>query len=61
MNIEDLRGQEFVHHKDDSLIYIVGRGRDGRTVINWKNKADTVVYKDEQVVDFFEREIWVSI
>ena len=31
MQIEDLRGQEFIHFKDDSIIYIVGRGRDGST------------------------------
>jgi hypothetical protein len=59
MQIEDLREVEFVHFKDDSIIYIVGRGREGRTVIHWKGAADTVVYRDEQVVDFFERGIWV--
>ena len=59
MQIEDLRGQEFVHFKDDSIIYIVGKGKDGRTVIHWKGEADTVVYRDEQVVDFFERGIWI--
>ena len=59
MQIEDLRGQEFIHFKDDSIIYIVGRGIDGRTVIHWEGDADTVVYRDEQVVDFFEREIWI--
>ena len=59
MQIEDLRGKEFIHHEDDSIIYIVGRGRDGRTVIHWKGEADTAVYRDEQVVDFFEREIWI--
>ena len=59
MQIEDLRGQEFIHFKDDSIIYIVGRGIDGRNVIHWKGDADTVVYRDEQVVDFFEREIWI--
>ena len=59
MQIEDLRGQEFIHFKDDSIIYIVGRGIDGRTVIHWKGDADTVVYRDEQVVDFFERGIWI--
>jgi hypothetical protein len=61
MNIEDLRGQEFIHYKDESIVYVVGRGRDGRTVINWKGKADTTVYRDEQVVDFFEREIWIPV
>ena len=59
MQIEDLRGKEFIHFKDDSIIYIVGRGRDGRTVIHWKGEPDTAVYRDEQVVDFFEREIWI--
>ena len=59
MQIEDLRGREFIHFKDDSIIYVVGRGRDGRTVIHWKGKADTTAYRDEQVVDFFEREIWI--
>jgi hypothetical protein len=60
-SIEDLRGKEFVHYKDEFIIYIVGRGRDGRTVIHWKGKADTTVYRDEQVVDFFERNIWISL
>ena len=59
MQIEDLREVEFVHFKDDSIIYIVGRSRDGRCVIHWKGEADTQVYRDEQVVDFFERGIWV--
>jgi hypothetical protein len=59
MNIEDLRGREFIHFKDDSIIYVVGRSRDGRCVIHWKDEADTQVYRDEQVVDFFEREIWI--
>ena len=59
MQIEDLRGQEFVHFKDDSIIYVVGQSKDGRTVIHWKGEADTVVYRDEQVVDFFERGIWI--
>ena len=59
MQIEDLRGQEFIHFKDDSIIYIVGKGKDSRTVIHWKGEADTVVYRDEQVVDFFERGIWI--
>ena len=59
MQIEDLRGQEFFHYQDESIIYIVGRGKDGRTVIHWKGEANTTVYRDEQVVDFFEREIWI--
>ena len=61
MTIEDLRGQEFIHRDNESLIYTVGRGRDGRTVIHWKGKADTTVYRDEQVVDFFERERWILV
>jgi hypothetical protein len=61
MTIEDLRGREFIHYKDESTIYIVGRGRDGRTVIHWKGKADTTVYRDEQVVDFFERTVWILL
>ena len=60
MTIEDLRGTEFIHHDDDSLIYVVGRGKDGRTVIHWKGDRDTVVYRDDQVVDFFERGIWIQ-
>ena len=61
MQIEDLRGQEFFHYQDESIIYIVGRGKDGRTVIHWKGDADTTVYKDAQVVDFFERGIWIGV
>lgn len=61
MTIEDLRGKEFIHRDNESLIYTVGRGRDGRTVIHWKDKADTTVYRDEQVVDFFERERWILV
>ena len=61
MTIEDLRGTEFIHHSsEDPQIYTVGKGRDGRTVIHWKDDRDTVVYRDEQVVDFFERGIWVQ-
>ena len=59
MQIEDLTGKEFIHFEDDSIIYIVGRSKEGRTVIHWKDEADTTVYRDEQVVDFFEREIWI--
>jgi hypothetical protein len=59
MQIEDLRGQEFVHFKDDSIIYVVGQSKDGRCTIHWKGDADTIFYRDEQVVDFFERGIWI--
>ena len=61
MKIEDLRGQEFIHYKDESIVYVVGRGRDGRTVINWKGEANTTVYRDEQVVDYFDRGVWIEI
>ena len=61
MTIEDLRGVEFIHHKDESIVYVVGRGKEGRTVIHWKGKADTAVYRDAQVVDFFERGIWIIV
>jgi len=61
MTIEDLRGQEFIHRDDESTIHVVGRSRDGRCVIHWKNKADTTVYRDDQVVDFFKRDVWVKI
>jgi hypothetical protein len=61
MQIEDLRGREFIHHEDESIVYVVGKGRDGRTVINWKGKADTTVYRDAQVEDFFERGIWIIV
>ena len=61
MQIQDLRGVEFVHHKDESIVYIVGRGTNGFTVIHWKGDADTTVYRDEQVVDFFERGVWIAI
>ena len=60
-SIEDLRGREFIHYQDESIIYIVGRGKDGRTVINWKGAADTTVYRDEQVMDFFERTVWILL
>jgi hypothetical protein len=59
MKIEDLRGKEFTHCSEEFPIYVVGRGRDGRTIIHWKDEADTVVYRDEQVVDFFERGVWI--
>jgi hypothetical protein len=61
MTIEDFRGKEFTHHGDNFPIYVVGRGRDGRTIIHWKDEADTVVYRDEQVVDFFERGVWILL
>lgn len=61
MQIQDLRGVEFVHHKDDSITYIVGRGQQGMTVIHWKGDADTTIYRDEQVVDFFERGVWIAV
>ena len=61
MNIEDLRGREFIHYKDESIIYIVGRGKDGRTVIHWKDSADTTVYRDEQVVNFFLKTTWILL
>jgi hypothetical protein len=59
MEIEDLRGEEFIHFKDDLTIYIVGRGKDGKTVILFKGEPDATVYRDEQIVDFFERGIWI--
>lgn len=62
MKIENLRGTEFKHHSDEKTqIYIVGKSKDGICVIHWKNKADTTTYRDEQVVDYFERGIWVEI
>lgn len=62
MKIEDLRGTEFKHHSDeDPQIYIVGKSSDGICVIHWKNRANTTVYRDEHVVDFFERGIWIEI
>lgn len=60
-SIEDLRGKKFFHHDDKSLIYIIGRGKEGKTIIHWKDKANTAVYKDEQVVDYFDRGVWVEI
>jgi hypothetical protein len=59
MEIQDLRGEEFIHFKDDSTIYIIGRGKDGKTVIHYKGEPSTSVYRDEQVVDFIERGIWI--
>jgi hypothetical protein len=61
MTIEDLRGREFIHYQDESIKYIVGRGKDGKTVIHWKGEANTTVYRDEQVVDFFERTVWILL
>lgn len=59
MEIEDLRGEEFIHFKDDLTTYTIGRGKDGKTVIHWKGEADTAVYRDEQVVYYVERGIWI--
>ena len=61
MTIEDLRGREFIYHKDESIIYIVGRGQDGRTLIKWKDSPDTTTYRDAQIMDFFERNIWILL
>jgi hypothetical protein len=61
MTIEDLRGREFIHYQDESIIYVVGRGKDGRTVIHWKNKANTTVYRDEHVVNFFLKTTWILL
>ena len=61
MTIEDLRGRKFAYHNDELTVYIVGRGKDGKTVINWEGSADTVVYRDGQVEDFFERGIWILL
>ena len=55
MSIEDLRGVEFIHHDDESIKYVVGRSKDGRCIVHWKGKPNTTVYRDEQVVDFFDR------
>lgn len=60
-SIEDLRGREFIHYQDESIKYIVGRGKDGKTVIHWKGDADTTVYRDEQIMDFFERTVWILL
>ena len=59
MNLEDLRGREFIHFRDDSVIYIVGQSKDGCCTIHWEGEESTQHYRDEQVVDFFEREIWI--
>ena len=61
MTIEELRGREFVHSKDESIVYTVGEGKQGRTVINWEDSANGVVYGDSQVEDFFERGIWILL
>ena len=60
-NIEDLRGREFIHYQDESIIYVVGRGKDGKTVIHWKGEGNTTVYRDEQIMDFFERTVWILL
>ena len=61
MSIEDLRGVEFIPHDDESIKYVVGRSRDGRCIVHWKGKPNTTVYRDEQVVDFFDRGIWILV
>lgn len=61
MSIEDLRGKEFIHYQDESIVYVVGRSKDGKCIIHWKGKPNTTVYKDEQVVDFFDRGIWILV
>ena len=61
MTIEDLRGRKFVCHNDEEIVYTVGRGKDGKTEINWGGSADTTVYRDGQVEDFFERGIWILL
>ena len=61
MSIEDLRGKEFFHYQDESIRYVVGRSKDGKCIIHWKNKLNTTVYRDEQVMDFFERTVWVLV
>ena len=60
-SIEDLRGREFIHYGDESIKYVVGAGLDGRTVIHWKGKANTTTYRDEQIMDFFERTVWILL
>ena len=60
-SIEDLRGRDFLHYQDDLITYVVGASMDGRTVIHWKGSEDTTVYRDEEVIDFFEREIWILL
>ena len=61
MTIEDLRGREFIYHNDESVIYVVGRGKDGKTVINWKDSADTTVYRDGEIENFFEKGRWILL
>jgi hypothetical protein len=60
-SIEDLRGREFIHYQDESIIYVVGRGKDGKTDIHWKGEANTTVYRDGQIMDFFERTVWILL
>ena len=61
MTIEDLRGREFVHSRDESIVYTVGEGKHGRTVINWEDSANGTTYEDSQVEDLFERGIWILL
>jgi hypothetical protein len=61
MTIEDFRGKQFTYHEHGFPTYVVGSGKDGKTVIHWKGKGNTTVYKDKQVVDFFERGVWILL
>jgi hypothetical protein len=64
MKIDDLRGKEFTHCSEEFPIYVVGKSVDGICDIHWKNKSHssfTTVYRDEQVVDYFKRGIWIKI
>jgi len=60
-SIEDLRGRDFIHYQDESIKYVVGAGMNGKTVIHWKGEANTTVYRDEQIMDFFERTVWILL
>ena len=59
MNIEDLRGKQFIHFKDDSVIYTIGESEDGICTIHWT--TDTVTYRDSEVENYIDNGTWILV
>jgi hypothetical protein len=58
--IEDFIGRDFYHKDNSELIYRLAECKNGQVKITW-NEAEDVYYRDSEVLDYLEKEIWILV